>query len=99
MIRFGIYEADLARVKPGAPVQVKVIAYPDRSFPGRIEWMSSVMDPVTRTARLRCPLANPDRALLPGQHPAGHLVHRLAVCSHALKQQTWSQTLQPSDRW
>jgi len=60
-----VYEADLARVKPGAVVQVKVIAYPDRSFPGRIEWMSSVLDPVTRTARLRCPLANPDRALLP----------------------------------
>ena len=60
-----VYEADLARVKPGAPVQIKVIAYPDRTFPGRIEWISSVLDPVTRTARLRCPLANPDRALLP----------------------------------
>src|SRR5207253_2298200 len=60
-----VYEADLARVTPGAPVQVRVIAYPERVFPGRIEWMSSVLDPVTRTARLRCPLANPDRALLP----------------------------------
>jgi len=60
-----VYEADLARVKLGAPVQVKVIAYPDRTFPARIEWMSSVLDPVTRTVRLRCPLANPDHALLP----------------------------------
>src|SRR3989440_714744 len=60
-----VYEADLARVKPGAPVQVKVIAYPDRSFAGRIEWISSTLDPVTRTARLRCTLGNPDRALLP----------------------------------
>jgi membrane fusion protein, heavy metal efflux system len=60
-----VYEADLARVKPGAPVRVKVIAYPERSLAGRIEWMSSVLDPVTRTARLRCTLANPDRALLP----------------------------------
>src|SRR6185369_2234512 len=51
-----VYEADLARVKLGAPVQVKVIAYPDRTFPARIEWMSSVLDPVTRTVRLRCPL-------------------------------------------
>ena len=60
-----VYEADLARVKQGAPVQVKVIAYPDRTFAARIEWISSVLDPVTRTARLRCTLANPDRALLP----------------------------------
>ena len=60
-----MYEADLARVTLGASVRVKVIAYPDRSFPGRIEWISSTLDPVTRTARLRCTLGNPDRALLP----------------------------------
>ncbi|HMC34597.1 MAG TPA: efflux RND transporter periplasmic adaptor subunit, partial [Myxococcales bacterium] len=60
-----VYEADLARVTLGASVRVKVIAYPDRSFPGRIEWISSTLDPVTRTARLRCTLGNPDRALLP----------------------------------
>jgi len=60
-----VYEADLARVKLGAPVQVKVIAYPDTSFAGRIEWISSTLDPVTRTARLRCTLRNAGRELLP----------------------------------
>jgi len=60
-----VYEADLARVKLGAPVQVKVIAYPDTSFAGRIEWISSALDPVTRTARLRCTLRNAGRELLP----------------------------------
>ncbi len=60
-----VYEADLARVTLDASVRVKVIAYPDRNFAGRIEWISSTLDPVTRTARLRCTLGNPDRALLP----------------------------------
>ncbi len=60
-----VYEADLSRVRPGAPVQVKVIAYPDRAFPARIEWMSSMLDPVTRTVRLRCTLQNPGHELLP----------------------------------
>jgi cobalt-zinc-cadmium efflux system membrane fusion protein len=60
-----VYEADLARVKRGAPVRVKVIAYPETSFAGQIEWISSVLDPVTRTARLRCTLQNPARELLP----------------------------------
>ena len=60
-----VYEADLARVKFGAAVQVKVIAYPEKAFAGRIEWISSTLDPVTRTARLRCTLQNPDRELLP----------------------------------
>jgi cobalt-zinc-cadmium efflux system membrane fusion protein len=60
-----VYEADLARVKRGAPVRVKVIAYPETSFAGQIEWISSVLDPMTRTARLRCTLLNPARELLP----------------------------------
>jgi cobalt-zinc-cadmium efflux system membrane fusion protein len=60
-----VYEADLARVRVGAPVRIKVIAWPDRTFSGRIEWMSSALDPVTRTARLRCTLANPGHDLLP----------------------------------
>jgi RND family efflux transporter MFP subunit len=60
-----VSEADLARVRVGAPVQVKVIAYPGKSFAGRVEWMSSTLDPVTRTARLRCTLPNPGHELLP----------------------------------
>ncbi len=60
-----VYEADFARVRVGAPVQVKVIAYPDKSFAGRVEWISSALDPVTRTARLRCTLQNPGHELLP----------------------------------
>jgi cobalt-zinc-cadmium efflux system membrane fusion protein len=60
-----VYEADLSRVRMGAPVQVKVIAYPDRTFSGHIEWISSTLDPVTRTARLRFTLPNPGHELLP----------------------------------
>ncbi|MGZ6123385.1 MAG: efflux RND transporter periplasmic adaptor subunit [Myxococcales bacterium] len=60
-----VYEADLPRVRVGAPVQIKVIAFPDRTFAGRVEWMSSTLDPVTRTARLRCTLRNPGHELLP----------------------------------
>jgi cobalt-zinc-cadmium efflux system membrane fusion protein len=60
-----VYEADLSRVRVGAPLQIKVIAYPDRTFPGRIEWLSSTLDPVTRTARLRSTLPNPGHELLP----------------------------------
>jgi len=60
-----VYEADFARVRVGAPVQVKVIAYPERSFAGRVEWISSALDPVTRTARLRCTLQNAGHELSP----------------------------------
>jgi membrane fusion protein, heavy metal efflux system len=60
-----VYEADLSQVKPGQRLQVKVIAYPDRTFPGQVEWIAAALDPVTRTARLRSTLPNPARELLP----------------------------------
>ena len=60
-----VYEMDLARVKAGAPVSVRVVAYPDRVFTGRIDWISQALDPASRTARVRCTLRNPARELLP----------------------------------
>ena len=60
-----VFEVDLPRVKIGAPVQVKVVAFPDRAWSGRVDWISSTLDPLSRTARIRCTLRNPSRELLP----------------------------------
>lgn len=60
-----VFEMDLPRVRLGAPVQVKVIAYPGRTFNGRVDWIASALDPASRTARVRCTLSNPARELLP----------------------------------
>jgi cobalt-zinc-cadmium efflux system membrane fusion protein len=60
-----VYEMDLSRVKVGDAVEVSVVAYPDRKFPGRVDWISGALDPVSRTAKLRCILANPDGLLRP----------------------------------
>jgi cobalt-zinc-cadmium efflux system membrane fusion protein len=60
-----IYEVDVARVKLGAKVSVKSVAYPSRTFEGTVDWISGAMDPATRTARIRCTLENPDHLLKP----------------------------------
>ena len=60
-----VYEVDMARVVVGASAHVSVIAYPDRVFDGRIDWVSSVLDSATRTVRARCVLDNHDRKLRP----------------------------------
>jgi cobalt-zinc-cadmium efflux system membrane fusion protein len=60
-----VYEMDLSRVKVGDIVDVTVVAYPDRTFQGRVDWISGALDPVSRTAKLRCTLANPQRLLRP----------------------------------
>jgi cobalt-zinc-cadmium efflux system membrane fusion protein len=60
-----IYEVDLARVKPGATIRLSVVTYPDKVFEGKVDWISEMLDPVTRTARVRCTLPNPERLLKP----------------------------------
>jgi cobalt-zinc-cadmium efflux system membrane fusion protein len=60
-----VYEMDLARVKVGARVTVKVVAYPGKLFEGRVDWVSGALDPTSRTARVRCTFENPDRLLKP----------------------------------
>jgi cobalt-zinc-cadmium efflux system membrane fusion protein len=60
-----VFEMDLARVQIGSPVAVRVVAYPGRVFWGKVDWVSGMMDPTTRTAKVRCTFDNADRALKP----------------------------------
>ena len=60
-----VYEMDLHRVEVGAPVSVTTVAYPDRVFEGRVDWIAQTVDPATRTVKVRCTFVNADRALRP----------------------------------
>ena len=58
-----VYEKDLARVRIGQSAFITVDTYPNHSFEGRVAYISDVIDPQTRTARVRCDVANPDLLL------------------------------------
>jgi cobalt-zinc-cadmium efflux system membrane fusion protein len=60
-----VYEKDLAGIRPGLPAEVTASAYPGRSWKGKIDWISDVVDPSTRTVKVRLVLANEDHALKP----------------------------------
>jgi cobalt-zinc-cadmium efflux system membrane fusion protein len=60
-----VFEMDIARVKVGSRASVKVVAYAGKSFEGKVDWVSGTLDPVTRTAKVRCTFDNPDRLLKP----------------------------------
>jgi cobalt-zinc-cadmium efflux system membrane fusion protein len=60
-----VFQMDLARVPLGAPVAVTVVTYPGRVFWGTVDWVSGMMDPTTRTAKVRCTFDNADHALKP----------------------------------
>jgi len=58
-----IYEKDLGQVQVGQTARVKVPAYPDEIFTGKITYVSDVLDPASRTAKLRCVVPNGDSRL------------------------------------
>jgi membrane fusion protein, heavy metal efflux system len=60
-----LYEVDLARVKVGSPAVVSVVTYPGKVFRGKVDWVSGMLDPNTRTAKVRCTFDNPDALLRP----------------------------------
>lgn len=60
-----VYEQDLALVRNGAPVAVRVQAWPGDSFPGVVQYVGDVVDPSSRTVKVRCTVPNPDGRLKP----------------------------------
>ncbi len=54
-----VYENDLATVKMGDVAEIKLNAYPDRMFRGRVSNIGAVLDPSLRTAKVRIEVANP----------------------------------------
>jgi cobalt-zinc-cadmium efflux system membrane fusion protein len=53
-----VFEKDLAHIKTGKAVQVRVASYPGKVFPGRITYVADAIDPKTRTAKVRCLVQN-----------------------------------------
>src|SRR5262249_34456514 len=60
-----VFEMDIARVKMGSKAVVRVVAYPNKVFEGKVDYVSGSLDPQTRTAKVRCTFDNPDRLLKP----------------------------------
>jgi cobalt-zinc-cadmium efflux system membrane fusion protein len=58
-----VTERDLSEILPGAELVIHTPAYPERSFPGRIDRLSAALDPATRTARARGRVPNPEGLL------------------------------------
>ena len=60
-----VYEMDLAKVQIGQAVTVRVVAYPNKVFHGKVDYVSGTLDGASRTAKVRCTILNPDRVLKP----------------------------------
>ena len=65
-VQLDAYESDLAVLRAGQEVLLRVEALPGELFKGRVTFVDPIVDPKTRTARVRIEVKNQDRRLRPG---------------------------------
>ncbi len=61
-----VYENDLGEVRLGDTADIRLNAYPDKTYRGKVADISRVLDPATRSAKVRIVLPNRDGSLRPG---------------------------------
>lgn len=65
-VQADVYERDVASIRTGHGVEITFTAYPERVFQGTVAYISDVLDPTTRTAKVRCEVKNPKGELRVG---------------------------------
>src|SRR6266851_3232740 len=77
-----VFEKDLERVRRGQEVKVSVPAFAGVTFSGRVILVSSVVDPETRTVKVRTEVPNPEGRLKPDMFANVQIItdlHRTAI--------------------
>ncbi len=64
-INANVFEDDISKVKEGYDVDVYTLSYPGKSFKGKIDKLSEVLDPTNKTMKVRVRLDNPEGLLKP----------------------------------
>jgi cobalt-zinc-cadmium efflux system membrane fusion protein len=59
-------ESDSPLLHVGQPIKIKVMAYPDRIFEGKISTIYATVDPDTHRTKIRCKIEDPGNELCPG---------------------------------
>ncbi len=62
---FDAYESELPFLKVGDPIEYSLQSLPDQTFNGRISFINPIVDPVSRTAKIRVEVANNRNLLKP----------------------------------
>ena len=64
-ILLDVYENDLSAVQLGDKINFKANAYPGHSFEGRVSFVDPLLDPQSRTLKIRAEAGNPELLLKP----------------------------------
>ena len=81
---FEAYEGDLAFIKKGDQVHFNLESIPGREFSGQISFIDQVLNPESRTAKLRVQVANSQGLLKPGMYASAKIQASLPANQNAL---------------
>jgi Cu(I)/Ag(I) efflux system membrane fusion protein len=71
-----VYESEISGVEIGQEVEVTTQAYPDEVFTGKISFIEPVLNPTTRTAKIRADFPNPHDMLKPEMYVEARIKSR-----------------------
>src|SRR5476651_1095296 len=60
-----VFESDISKVKEGYTARITTLAYPGKVFFGKVNEISSVLDPDNKVMKIKIELPNPDMLLKP----------------------------------
>ena len=60
-----VYESDINKIHLGEEVTVTTLANPNKPYSGKIDKIYNVLDPATRTMKVRISMPNPNNELMP----------------------------------
>ena len=63
-----VYENDLSQIQLGDSAEIRLNAYPEKTYKGTVADISRVLDPNLRSAKVRIVLPNPDGSLRPNMY-------------------------------
>lgn len=66
LVRAGVPEAEIGRIRIGQSAEIRVPALPNQKFGGRVKLVGMAADPVSRTYTVKITVPNPRRLLRPG---------------------------------
>jgi cobalt-zinc-cadmium efflux system membrane fusion protein len=61
-----VYENDMPNVRVGYEADIRLTAFPDKVFKGKISDIGAILDPTIRTAKVRIEVPNPGLIMRPG---------------------------------
>lgn len=67
-VYLNVFENDLGHVYEGMPINFTTPAFGERTFYGRVSEVEPMMDPKSRTGRVRVAISNPGERLIPGMY-------------------------------